>query len=46
MEDAAYHRTWATGLYRLQDRVLPALAFALAGRGLGPGKESTSRRQS
>ena len=46
MEDAAYRRTWATGLYRLQDQLLPVLAFVPAGRGLGPGKGSTSRRQS
>jgi hypothetical protein len=34
-EDVACHQTWATDLFRLQHRVLPALAFAPAGRGLG-----------
>ena len=37
---------WVVGLFQLQRRVLPVLAFALAGRGLGPGKEKLSRIQS
>jgi hypothetical protein len=39
-EDAACHRTWVTGLFRLQHRALPALVFAPAGRGLGPERGS------
>ena len=42
-EDAAYRRTSVTGLFQSQDRVLPALAFAPAERGLGPEKENISR---
>ena len=45
-EDVACHRTWVTGLFRLQHRVLPVLVFAPSGRGLGLEKENLSRTRS
>ena len=44
--DVACHRTWVTGLYRLQHRVLSVLAFAPAGRELGLEKGNLSRIRS
>src|ERR1700733_41940 len=37
-EDAACHRTWVTGLVRLQHRALLAPVFAHVGRALAPGR--------
>ena len=45
-EDAACHRRWATGLFRLQNRALRAPVFVHLGRGLGPGRGSSLRIQS
>ena len=45
-EDAACHRTWVTGLFRLQHQVPPALVFAPAGKGQGQEKGSSSRIRS
>jgi hypothetical protein len=44
--DVACHQTRVTGLFRPQHRVLPALAFAPAGKGLGLEKGNLSRIRS
>jgi hypothetical protein len=45
-EGVACHRTWVAGLFRLQYRVLPVLAFVPAGRVLGPERKISSRIRS
>ena len=42
-EDVACHRMRVTGLFLLQHRALPVLAFVPAGRGLAPERGKLSR---